>query len=301
MTNIRMIPGATYISSRRLRYAVSDNALDPGQPTDTLWAVNIHGYFAGGGMYWRESARIASILGWKVINPSLPGFGGSDSLPWGKVTMPIMAKEIANLMDVFGVERAVILGHSMGGAIAVSFAAEYPERTLGIIYRDGAATPAWKHRKGLVVSLLSGIAPDVASIADLVAAAALDLPDLAAGRVLSTARSLWPDAKRNVRALGRTIPVGAMMFASDLTNQVKQLAKTGNIPVLPVWGCFDKIATAETAEEFSRLIGQPILWVPGGHSWMLARPSTQADLLRWHPQGYKFVEQLQKRFETTKP
>ena len=64
----------------------------PGSPP--IWAVNIHGYFAGGGMYWRESARLAEQLGWRVINPSLPGFGGSDPLDWQDVSMESLAEQV---------------------------------------------------------------------------------------------------------------------------------------------------------------------------------------------------------------
>src|SRR5581483_536570 len=82
---VRMVPKRTVIDGRRMRYAVSDNedATGPEGPgTPPLWAVNVHGYFAGGGMYWRESANLARTFGWRVLNPSLPGFAGSDPLPW---------------------------------------------------------------------------------------------------------------------------------------------------------------------------------------------------------------------------
>ena len=63
---IRMVPSSMLVEGRRLRFAVSDNVDahgpdGPGSPP--IWAVNIHGYFAGGGMYWRESARLATRLG----------------------------------------------------------------------------------------------------------------------------------------------------------------------------------------------------------------------------------------------
>ena len=98
----RMVPGVMTIEGRRMRYAVSANSqqgkalldetleakrerrspnlngiapLDEFVDDDT-WFVNIHGYFAGGGMYWRESSKLVKSLGVKVLNPSLPGFGG---------------------------------------------------------------------------------------------------------------------------------------------------------------------------------------------------------------------------------
>ena len=91
---IRMVPSSMMVEGRRLRFAVSDNvdAYGPDGPgSPPIWAVNIHGYFAGGGMYWRESARLAEQLGWRVINPSLPGFGGSDPLDWSDVSMESLA------------------------------------------------------------------------------------------------------------------------------------------------------------------------------------------------------------------
>ena len=45
-------------------------------------------------MYWRESARLAEQLGWRVINPSLPGFGGSDPLDWQDVSMENLANQV---------------------------------------------------------------------------------------------------------------------------------------------------------------------------------------------------------------
>src|ERR1700734_1138345 len=87
---IRTPPSSMMVEGRRLRFAVSDNVDayfpdGPGPPP--IWAVNIHGYFVCFGMYWHESARLAEQLGWRVINPSLPGFGGSDPLDWAGVSM----------------------------------------------------------------------------------------------------------------------------------------------------------------------------------------------------------------------
>ncbi|MDA8183056.1 MAG: alpha/beta hydrolase [Actinomycetota bacterium] len=294
-----MVPAVLDSGGRRLRYAVSNNVRaygpdGPGSPP--VWAVNIHGYFAGGGMYWRESALLAEMLGWRVVNPSLPGFAGSDPLPWEQVSISNIAGQVGALMDHLGIDQAVLLGHSMGGAVAIEMASAYPDRVLGVVYRDGAATPAWKKRHSLLTSSLQPVAPDLAGIADLVLAVVLDFPDLLFGRrIASTFRSVWPDARRNVRAFGRTIPVGSMLMALDLSDKVVGLASSGRIPLLPVWGCFDRVANAATAAEFSDLTGLDILWVPGGHSWMLARPQSQADILRFLEPGRSFLEQVDAR------
>ena len=61
--------------------------------------------------------------------------------------------------------------------------------------------PSWQQRHGAVARLLAGALPDVAPVADMVAAVALDLPDLLAGHVLATIRSMLPDLRHNVRTL----------------------------------------------------------------------------------------------------
>lgn len=284
-----MVPATADIDGCRWRYAVSDNG-DTGPV-----AVNLHGWFAGGSMYWRESARLAGALGWRVVTPSLPGFGGSDALPFERLSLGTLAAGVARLLDHLEVARAVVLGHSMGGALGIRFAADHPDRCLGIVYRDGAATPSWKLRRGPVVSVLSPVSPDLAALVDLLGAAVLDVPDLAFGRIRSNVRGVLPDARRNVRSLGRTIPVAALLFACDLRAEVAELVADGRIPLLAASGRFDRLAPRATAEEFAQLTGEPVVWVTGGHSWMLARPGTQERMLQRHPQGRRYLDQVAAR------
>lgn len=294
---MRMVPGSIRADGRVIRFAVSDNedAHGPDGPgSPPIWAVNIHGYFAAGGMYWRESGRLAESLGWRVVNPSLAGFGGSDPVEWNDVSMAALADQVDAVLTHVGSGPVVLLGHSMGGAVAVQYAHDRPGTALGLIYRDGVATPAWKKRRGLVPSLLGPVAPDMAPMADMVAAILLDLPDLMVGRMYSTVRSVLPDVRRNLKTMGHTLPIGNMLMASDLTNEVAAVAASG-IPILSEWGCFDRVATPAAAEEFSRHTDTTTLWVPGGHSWMLARPYGQADILRNVPAGRTFLGKVHHR------
>jgi pimeloyl-ACP methyl ester carboxylesterase len=295
---IRMMAGTLMVDGRRFRYAVSDNenAHGPEGPgSDPIWAVNLHGYFAGGSMYWRESARLAHAMGWRVINPSLPGFGGSDPLAWNQVSMEALAEHVDQLLDHLGGGPAVLLGHSMGGAVAVQYADDHPQRTLGIIYRDGVGTPAWRDRRGVLATVLGVIVPDMALMADMMAAMLADTPDLFIGRMSSTMRSVIPDVRRNVRSIARTMPVGAMLMATDLRPEVRRLADQA-MPILAEWGCFDRVSTGATAAEFADCARTAVQWVPGGHSWMLARPQGQADVLTLVPSGRRFVQDVEDRW-----
>ena len=295
---IRMRPSSMRVEGRLLQFAVSDNvgAHGPDGPgTPPIWAVNIHGYFAGGGMYWRESARLAEQLGWRVINPSLPGFGGSDPLDWHDVSMEMLANQIMAVMLKADAGPAVVLGHSMGAAVGVQFAHDHPRRTLGLIYRDGVSTPAWKQRHGVVSTVVSPFAPGVAPLVDLVGAVVGDLPDLFIGRMFSTVRSVLPDVRRNVRSAGQTLPIGSLLMSIDQRSEVRDLVAQ-QIPIVNEWGCFDRITPGSAAAEFAATARAPVQWVPGGHSWMLARPQGQSDILTHLAVGKEFMADVENRW-----
>jgi pimeloyl-ACP methyl ester carboxylesterase len=188
----------------------------------------------------------------------------------------------------------VLLGHSMGAAVAMHYAAIHPEAVLGVLYRDGVATPSWQKRHGTVARLLAGALPDLAPVADMVAAATLDLPDLLVGHALATVRSMLPDLRHNLRTFVRSQPIAAMLMHLDLSDDVRTV-RTGGIPVLAEWGCFDRLIPPSTATEFAEVAGMDVHWVPGGHSWMLARPSGQADVLTQMWWGRAFLDAVTAR------
>ncbi len=66
-----------------------------------------------------------------LIIPDLRGFGKSASVE-SAYTMTDMADDLAALLDSLGVEKAALAGHSMGGYIALAFAAKYPQRVGGL-------------------------------------------------------------------------------------------------------------------------------------------------------------------------
>ena len=295
---LRMVPSSIRVEGRRLHFAVSDNegAHGPDGPgTPPIWAVNIHGYFAGGGMYWRESARLAEQMGWRVINPSLPGFGGSDPLDWHDVSMESLANQVMAIVHQVDAGPVVLLGHSMGGAVAVQFAHDHPRRTLGLIYRDGVSTPAWKDRRGIIPTLLTPIIPDVAPMVDMVAAVVMDFPDLLIGRMYSTVRSILPDFRQNIRTVSQTMPIGSLLMGVDQRTEVRGLVAQ-QIPMLNEWGCFDRITPGAAAAEFASVARAPVQWVPGGHSWMLARPQGQSDILLHLASGKAFMSAVEDRW-----
>jgi pimeloyl-ACP methyl ester carboxylesterase len=288
------------LDGRRLRYRVTDNIRSPlaRRATDgadeQVWAMSLHGYFAGGSMYARESENLAERFGWRVVNLSLPGFGGSDALGTPEVSIDQLTDQIALVKERLGIGSILLLGHSMGAAVAMHFAANHPDEVLGVVYRDGVATPAWQHRHGAVAKLLNGALPEVAPMADMAAAVALDLPDLLAGHAFLTIRSMIPDLRHNMKTLAHSAPIASMLMNLDLSADVRAVRDNG-VPVLAEWGCFDRLIPPSTASEFSEVAGLDVHWVLGGHSWMLARPHGQADVLTKTRWGRAFLDATTRR------
>jgi 3-oxoadipate enol-lactonase len=67
----------------------------------------------------------------RMILPDLRGFGRSP-VTEGVYSMRLLAEDIVHLMNRLDIEKAVIVGHSMGGYASLAFAHAYPGRLLGL-------------------------------------------------------------------------------------------------------------------------------------------------------------------------
>jgi len=96
------------------------------------WACN-HNFFAPQIEYFSRFHR--------VIAADLCGHGASDA-PQRQYTVPEFADDLAWLCGELGVERAVLVGHSMGGVIALQLAATHPELSAGVCLIDSVVFPS---------------------------------------------------------------------------------------------------------------------------------------------------------------
>jgi pimeloyl-ACP methyl ester carboxylesterase len=76
----------------------------------------------------------------RVVALDLPGHGLSDK-PETTYSMDFFADAIDAVMKDAGVERAVLVGHSMGTPVVRQFYRKYPQKTLGLVVVDGALRP----------------------------------------------------------------------------------------------------------------------------------------------------------------
>ena len=89
--------------------------------------VLIHG-FASSTLVWSKVFLKLAEAGYRVIALDLLGYGYSAKPRNGQYTIAGQAKLLTRLLDCLGIQRAIFMGSSYGGAVAATCALEYPER-----------------------------------------------------------------------------------------------------------------------------------------------------------------------------
>lgn len=87
--------------------------------------------FGGSGKAW---VQVAGLLGqsWRCVMPDLRGFGDSSSLP-GHYALADAADDVLALVKSLGLDRYALVGHSMGGKIAMAIAARQPPGLIQLV------------------------------------------------------------------------------------------------------------------------------------------------------------------------
>jgi 3-oxoadipate enol-lactonase len=113
------------------RHRIAYRRRGAGQPV-----VLLHPLALSGGVWGEFAARLAGSC--DVIAPDARGHGdtGWDGGPFG---VDDLADDVAVLLDALGLPAARVVGMSMGGSTAVSFAGRYPERATGLFLADATA------------------------------------------------------------------------------------------------------------------------------------------------------------------
>lgn len=125
---------------QRLKMAYMD--IQPAKPNGRT-IVLLHGKnFCGA--YWDSTAAALSQKGFRVIMPDQIGFGKSSKPAHLQYTFQLLAQNTKALLDSLKVSKAVVLGHSMGGMLAVRFTLMYPEVTEKLVLENPIGLEDWK-------------------------------------------------------------------------------------------------------------------------------------------------------------
>jgi pimeloyl-ACP methyl ester carboxylesterase len=123
-------------------------------PQDSPVVLLLHG-FGSSLETWEPWAQ---QLGgsYRVVRFDLPGCGLSEADRTGRYGDARSLELVKALMDELGIEKAVLIGNSIGGRIAWRFAAAFPDRTrkLVLISPDGFASPGFEYGKAPHVSAI---------------------------------------------------------------------------------------------------------------------------------------------------
>jgi pimeloyl-ACP methyl ester carboxylesterase len=120
-----LVPRYESIDGLRVRYVRAG----AGPPV-----VLIHGL--GSSIYTWKDTLPALARDHDVVALDLPGFGGSEMPP--DLSGAIYPRIVMGLLDRLGVTRASVVGHSLGGAVAVLVAGSQPERVDRLVLLDAA-------------------------------------------------------------------------------------------------------------------------------------------------------------------
>jgi pimeloyl-ACP methyl ester carboxylesterase len=123
---------AVPLEGQDLRMAYMDVA--PAGAANGRTALLLHGknFF---GAYWEGPARALAAAGFRVVIPDQLGFGKS-SKPALHYTFELLASSTKRLLDELGIARVDVVGHSMGGMLAIRFALMYPQLTAHLVLEN---------------------------------------------------------------------------------------------------------------------------------------------------------------------
>lgn len=117
---VQLLPLA--IEGQDLRMAYMD--VKPVGPDRGRAVLLLHGknFF---GAYWQDTIKVLADNGYRVIVPDQIGFGKS-SKPDIHYSFQLLAANTKKLLDTLGIDKVVVVGHSMGGMLATRFTLMYP-------------------------------------------------------------------------------------------------------------------------------------------------------------------------------
>jgi pimeloyl-ACP methyl ester carboxylesterase len=237
----------------------------PGYGTFTkIDNLNIHVWSVGNGMPvvlvhgfmsmaydWRFNIR---ELGkhFSVYAMDLPGFGCSDKPLNFNYSSDGYAEFIASFLNEYNIERAVLVGNSMGGQIALMTCLKYPERVAGLALIDSGGYPhsveflPFKLLKVPVISEISMALINRTVVNIMLKRGIYFDGSFATGEVINNYYNVYGTAN------ARKIP--PIVIRRIVKDEVNITSNLGNIkcPALIIWGAEDKVISPSRAEMFRR-------------------------------------------------
>jgi pimeloyl-ACP methyl ester carboxylesterase len=238
--------------------------------------VLIHGF--GAALDWWDEIAPELAADHRVIRLDLIGHGGTEA-PASGYTIERQAKLVAAVLDKLGVGRAVVIGHSMGGEVAIAFAEANPARVERLVLIDSPPKPETHFTLGtrlaltpVLGELLSRFTSD-ATIRRMLAqgfAPGFPVPD-----------KFVADVKQLTYTAFRTAHNDSIAFETEKPVFERLMALQPAPPLLVVFGSRDALVAPESAKLYERVAGAKVVILDGpGHSPMVEAPKETLALIK---------------------
>lgn len=213
--------------------------------------VLVHGWVASSRVMVPLALALAPFS--PVYAPDLPGFGRSDK-PRGVLGVPELADALAGWMGAVGLQRAALLGHSLGAQVVVELAVRKPERVALAVLASPSTDPGARTMPRLLVRWLRNLAREPFGLAPVFARDTLDA--------------------------GLRRAVGTVLHMLD--DHIEDKLPRMRMPTLLISGANDPLVPVQWAEELARLLllGRLRLIPAAPHTLNYLMPDELADVVR---------------------
>jgi pimeloyl-ACP methyl ester carboxylesterase len=220
----------------------------------------------------------------RAVGITLRGFGKSDK-PYGNYNYDVHASDIKTVLDKLKIEGAVLVGFSMGGAIAIRFVSVANGTHVAKLVLAGAAAPIWTQRKDFPYNLPKS------AVDELIELNYKDRPKLLSNfaKIFSATET---SLNEGIGSWLNGICLSASSYATaqclialrdtDLRSDLKKII----IPTLIMHGIKDKICSIDLAKQMKSGISnsQIVAFQNSGHSLFLE------ETVKFNAELIKFAE-----------
>lgn len=234
--------------------------------------VLLHGLFMDHLTWSRVTPELEEDF--RVITPDLPGFGESEKPPPSRFGygFDAFADCVAGLYSGLGVGRAALVGHDLGGSIAIAIAARHPELVsrLVVINPNCFVTSADYGRRLAAWPLLGGLM--FKQFLGRTSFRSYFRERLTAGAPIDSERlDHYYDCFNTPAARGSAL---ATLRATEDTRPIIADTARVAVPTLVIWGRHDKLCPSGFGQKLSRSInGAGFELMNTGHSPQEERPA----------------------------
>lgn len=137
------LPATTQLHQLKKPLEVGYVELNPGGKETLIFIHGLGSYLK----FWRYQLDAFAAEGYRVIAVDLPGYGKSDkpaSFPYTTEAMSDVVREVAL---VTGARKPILVGHSMGGQTALSYAIRFPDELRALVLTSPAGFEEFSKRE----------------------------------------------------------------------------------------------------------------------------------------------------------